>query len=78
MMLGSTGSGTAKPLSPPPTECHIPLGIPPRLRRAVAGTPVRGAVLHVPVDVVGGSGCPRPHGTSGPREARPGASSGSG
>src|SRR5262245_59716259 len=24
-----TGSGVAQPLSPPPTECHIPRGIPP-------------------------------------------------
>ena len=27
-MLGSVGSGVAQPLSPPPTECHIPRLIP--------------------------------------------------
>src|SRR5579872_3832847 len=27
-MLASTGSGMAKPLSPPPTVCHIDRGIP--------------------------------------------------
>ena len=29
MMLGSVGSAVAKPLSPPPTECHMPRGIDP-------------------------------------------------
>src|SRR5215510_13248411 len=29
-ILGSTGSGVAKPLSPPPIECHMPRGMPPR------------------------------------------------
>src|SRR5690349_9168738 len=28
--FGSTGSGVAKPLSPPPIECHMPRGIPDR------------------------------------------------
>ena len=27
-MFGSVGSGVAHPLSPPPTWCHIPRGIP--------------------------------------------------
>src|SRR5262249_20349297 len=46
MMLGSTGSGVANPLSPPPIECHMPRGIwlpppppprPPSLRRLLLG-----------------------------------------
>ena len=28
MMFGSVGSGVAQPLSPPPTECHMPREIP--------------------------------------------------
>ena len=28
MMFGSTGSGVAQPLSPPPTECHMPREMP--------------------------------------------------
>ena len=27
MMFGSSGSGVAQPLSPPPTECHIARGM---------------------------------------------------
>src|SRR5262245_46503373 len=56
MMLLSTGSGIAQPLSPPATECHMPRGI-GRLfadlgEAAVAGAARRWPVLAVAVDVV--------------------------
>ena len=55
-MFGSTGSGVAQPLSPPPTECHMPRGIarnPPALQPAVARPSIRRLVLLVAEDVVG-------------------------
>ena len=55
-MFGSVGSGVAHPLSPPPTWCHIPRGIPVMRRwaldAAVTGAPVRGLVLLVAEHVV--------------------------
>ena len=58
-MLESTGSGVAQPLSPPPTEYHMPRGMgrrpPPRTacEPAVARSARRGSVLAVAVDEVG-------------------------
>ena len=53
-MLGSVGSGVAQPLSPPPTECHIPRLIPALAARhpAVAGATIAGLVLLVAEHVV--------------------------
>ena len=60
MILLSTGSGVANPLSPPPTGCQtlreiVPAARPPRRHRleAVARAAIGAAILFVAIDEIG-------------------------